>query len=173
MDAGRASTVQWSPTRVVVRDSGLLSSSVSFANPCLVPCHTESRDRHALSRALSKTWPMCSHWPYRGECHIFLYFGYSKFRRWDRRDGIKRTEQGNHCKWRERGKKPVLSFLLFSFLFTLRFLFRTSPHYLNALINQSSDKGPYRSAREFHVLVLNIVLWVSGLGDVKACMHLV
>ena len=75
VDAGRASTVKWSPKRVVVRDSGFLSSSVSFANPYLEAYNTESRDRHALSRALSKTWPMCSHWPYRGECHIFLYFG--------------------------------------------------------------------------------------------------
>ena len=141
MDAGRASTVQWSPTRVVVRDSGLLSSSVSFANPCLVPCHTESRDRHALSRALSKTWPMCSHWPYRGECHIFLYIGYGKFRCWDRG-----TASRNHSKWTERGRKRVLSFLLFSFLFKLRFLFRTSPCYLNNPIQQ---QGPYRSAREF------------------------
>ena len=26
-----------------------------------------------LSLAIPKTWPMCSHWPYRGECHIFLW----------------------------------------------------------------------------------------------------
>ena len=73
---------------------------------------------------------------------------------------------------REReGENTYCAF--FGFLFTLRFLFRTSLHYLNALIRQSSDKGPYRSAREFHVLVLNVVLWVSGPGDVKGCIRLV
>ena len=118
-----------------------------------------------LSLAIPKTWPMCSHWPYRGECHIFLYFGYSKFRRWDRGDGIKRTEQGNHCKWRERGKKPVLSFLLFSFLFTLRFLFRTSPCYLNALISQSSNKGRTVRQGSFSCSSFkhrSVGLWVGG-----------
>ena len=84
------------------------------------------------------------------------------------------TASRNHSKWTERGKKPVLSFLLFSFLFKLRFLFCTSPCYLNALISQSSNGRAVPFGKGvFHVLVLNIVLWVSGLGDVKACMHLV
>ena len=63
------------------------------------------------------------------------------------------------------GKKPVLSFLLFSFLFTLRFLLRTSPCYLNALISQSSNKGRTVRQGSFSCSSFkhrSVGLWVGG-----------
>ena len=102
--------LRWWSGRLRERSWGIVDfSPVQFHLPIHTWCLITLRAPDCY--ALSKTWPMCSHWPYLGECHIFLYIGYSKFRRLDRGDGVKRTEQRNLCKWRERARRTrVLSF---------------------------------------------------------------